>query len=575
MDKLNRRHRLLRIVLYSISTAMLVQSFLEFHIRNTNDLIFFILMVFTGVFMGTMGINIGKGYIELTDAISAFIFISFGREIATVFVLIYWVITAVVDEKLLKHHREKSRRFFTLAMFTIATYITSTVMNFITYFTYQNKALNIFTLSFWFVGIYLIVNIVIFKIDHSIESGRVFKFGRESRIFLFINFMVSVLLTTILNIVGKAAGILGSVLVLANIIIIHYCFYIYRKLSIRNEAIKGLLKTTCDIVKYGDFRDKCKHLLISLNELIPYSMCAIYTFDIDTDSVSYPVAYYSKNPIDIGELGFFLTSDAVTAKIVREGKIYVCHDIKKDKKVNITGKLSEAFHVLVIVPIVIADRIEGLILIGGDDELVEFAYNGIEDMLNILSNQMALAIENNTFYRNFKNKAEIDPLTKLYNRRVFNREVENLIKTNTNFSLVIYDLDDFKQINDSYGHLIGDEVLENVSDVIIKSIRKTDVPCRYGGEEIAIIFKDLSKEDAFIISERIRQSIESTPTNSGIGEIYVTISGGIASFPEDGITKEDIIGNADKVLYSECKRKGKNKVYVYRDIERQRHAAPR
>ncbi|SKA95309.1 diguanylate cyclase with GAF sensor [Caloramator quimbayensis] len=435
-------------------------------------------------------------------------------------------------------------------------------------FTYDYKILNIILISIGFVGIFLLINLTIIKIDISIEEGKYYRFDKDSSEFLIINLIVSILLTALLCIVHEASGIIGTALVLFNILITHYCLYIYRKLFDRNEAIKSLLKVTCDIVKYGDFRDKCKHLLVSLNELIPYTLCAIYTFDINNDNISYPVAYNSKDIIDIGDLGFNLTEDSITLKIVRQGKIYVCKDIKKDKKVRIEGRLLEIVNSMVLVPIVIGENVEGLILIGGDQELLDFTYKGIEDILSILSNQMALAIENDIFYRGIKNKAEVDSLTKLYNRRVFNREIEKLIKTNTNFSLVIYDIDNFKQINDTYGHLIGDEVLERISGVILKSIRKTDVACRYGGEEIVIIFKDLGKEDALIISERIRQSIESTIIHSGAADISVTVSGGVASFPEDGPHKEDIVGNADKVLYSECKLKGKNKVFAYGRTEK-------
>jgi len=205
-------------------------------------------------------------------------------------------------------------------------------------------------------------------------------------------------------------------------------------------------------------------------------------------------------------------------------------------------------------------------MIGGDEKLINFTTAGIDDMLKILSNQMALAIENDGIYRDMMNKADIDPLTKLYNRRVLDREVQSLINTNTPFSLVMYDIDDFKIVNDSYGHLAGDEVLKEIADIIKRSIRKTDVPCRYGGEEIVIVFKDLKKDDAYIISERIRKNIELTSTIWSGGQIFVTVSGGVSAYPEDGKTKDEIIKTADEILYTQCKRKGKNRVFASRII---------
>ncbi|MCX7885259.1 MAG: sensor domain-containing diguanylate cyclase [Caloramator sp.] len=555
--------QIFRVILLMIAIPVIFESLLTLNINNPKDVALFLLTLIVAAIISTMGIKIGKMYVELDDAIFAFVFFNFGIESAIIFMFACWFLTYLINEKVYLRHKEISKHITNLSMFTISTYVASQIMNYFINYAYDYVALNIVLISIGFIGIFLLINMLIIKIDLSIEEGKYYKFDRDSKEFLFINFIISTLLTTLLCIVHESSGIIGTIMVLFNILITHYCLYIYRKLFDRNEAIKSLLKITCDIVKYGDFRDKCKHLLISLNDLIPYTLCAIYTFDINNDTISYPVAYNSMDTIDIGDLGFYLTGDSITMEIVKEGKIYVSKDIKKDKKVRIYGRLAEIVNSMLFVPIVIGEKVEGLILIGGNQELLDFTYKGIEDILSILSNQMALAIENDVVYRGIKNKAEIDSLTKLYNRRVFNREIDNLIKSNTKFSLVIYDIDNFKQINDTYGHLIGDEVLEGISRIILKSIRKTDVACRYGGEEIVIIFKDLGKEDAYIISERIRKSIESTVIHTGNVDISVTVSGGVASFPEDGQQKEDIVGNADKVLYTECKNKGKNKVFAY------------
>jgi diguanylate cyclase (GGDEF)-like protein len=262
-----------------------------------------------------------------------------------------------------------------------------------------------------------------------------------------------------------------------------------------------------------------------------------------------------------------LSSEAVTIKTIKSGKLYISKDIKKDKNVRFEGKIAGVIESAIIVPVLIEQRMVGAIFIGGDRTLVNFTANGIDDILHILSNQMALAIENDGIYRDMKNKADVDPLTKLYNRRVLDREIQNLINSNTQFSLVIYDIDDIKKVNDGYGHLAGDEVLKMISDVVKRSIRKTDVPCRYGGEEIVIIFKDLSKDDAYVISERIRKNVEMTSTIWSGGNIFVTVSGGVSSYPADGKTKDDIVRIADEILYSQCKRKGKNKVCAYQFLE--------
>jgi diguanylate cyclase (GGDEF)-like protein len=559
MKSINKKYYAFVIPKLFITALILINSTLKFQINSTG-LKLFIFTVLACTIMQIVPINVGKLSIDLTDAVTAFIYLSIGTSSAIIFSFINWVIITLIEEYILEKHKDWSKKLGNLSISIIPTYAAASLMG---NFKYNSNAV---FLCAGFVVTFLIVNIALIKIELSLQDNQYFKLGKEGEKLLYTNLSVSIVLASILCMVYSARGIFGSTLVLLDLIIIHYCFHIYRKLQIESEAVKALLKITNSIVKYGDFREKCKHLVKSLNELIPYTIGAIYTFDMENDNFSYPVAFNSVKPIDIGELGLNLESSAVTIKVIKEEKIYISKDIRKDKRIKIDGKLVNYMEALVLVPIIIEEKSVGVILIGGDQELVKFLSNGVGDLLNILSNQMALAIENDGFYREIKNKAEVDHLTKLYNRRVFDREVDNLITSKIPFSLVMYDLDDFKSINDSYGHLAGDEVLESISDIIIKSVRKTDVPCRYGGEEIAILFKDLCKDDAYIISERIREKIESTSMLSTDGkEIYVTVSGGISEFPVDGITKEEIIGNADRVLYDECKKKGKNRVFTYKE----------
>lgn len=562
--KIKRQH-FFEMGMLIISIPILLRSIFNFNISSFKDAVLFVLVLVVNILISLKGIKVGEMYVDLSDATLAFIFFKFNMVHAMLFQFLSWIITVFIDEKIYMRHKNILRHLTNISMFTVSLYMTSEVMNYFLYYTNGQKILNIIFVSIGFVGIFLLFNTMIIIIDISLQVGRYFSFDKEARKFLLINLMISVLLTAILCIVNEASGMLGTVLMLINILITHYCIYIYKRLYERNESVKSLFKITCDIVKYGDFIDKCRYMLESLKDLIPYTLCAIYTFNLKSDNISYPVVYNSKNTIDIGDLGLLLTDNSIISKIVKNGKIYICKDIKKDNYTYMEGDLSEIVSTLIFVPIVINNNVEGLILIGGSKELIDFTNKGIDEFLSILSNQMALAIENDTVYKSIKNKAEIDTLTKLYNRRVFNREIQSLIKTNTTFSIAIFDIDNFKRINDTYGHLVGDEVLECVSAIIQKSIRKTDVACRYGGEEIVIIFKDLAKEDAYIISDRIRKNIENTVIHTGVADISVTVSGGISSFPEDGFLQENIVDNADKVLYSECKLKGKNKVFVYRN----------
>ncbi len=168
-----------------------------------------------------------------------------------------------------------------------------------------------------------------------------------------------------------------------------------------------------------------------------------------------------------------------------------------------------------------------------------------------------------------------DPLTGLLNRReFFNRAAEALKQAaahNQCIHLLIMDLDDFKKINDTYGHSIGDEVLEHTSKIIRSSVKERDIVARIGGEELVVVSISEQLEDGFIIAERIRTRISQTPVASSKGKIKVTVSIGVASicFRRDtDIEKEAIeqmlqkyINIADEKMY-EAKRSGKNRTAV-------------
>jgi len=116
------------------------------------------------------------------------------------------------------------------------------------------------------------------------------------------------------------------------------------------------------------------------------------------------------------------------------------------------------------------------------------------------------------------------------------------------------DIDNFKAFNDTYGHQAGDSILREISGKFRDISRKIDIIARYGGEEFGITLPMTKKEEALVLAERIRKAVEIS-----LGLKNITISIGVASFPEDGEKKEDIISSADRALY-QAKRSGKNKI---------------
>jgi diguanylate cyclase (GGDEF)-like protein len=159
----------------------------------------------------------------------------------------------------------------------------------------------------------------------------------------------------------------------------------------------------------------------------------------------------------------------------------------------------------------------------------------------------------------FTLESQTDALTGLMNRRSLDDYLELWMAQKTNFSIILLDLDYFKNVNDSYGHLMGDEVLKFLARVMIKELRPEDVCCRYGGEEFVILLPRLNLDLAYKVAERIRLQMELSASPLGIP---VTLSLGIAAFPETADEPTLLFERVDQALY-QAKQNGRNQTVIY------------
>jgi diguanylate cyclase (GGDEF)-like protein len=159
--------------------------------------------------------------------------------------------------------------------------------------------------------------------------------------------------------------------------------------------------------------------------------------------------------------------------------------------------------------------------------------------------------------------AMTDPLTKILNRRgfflKFNEEIERSSRYKHAISIAMVDVDHFKSFNDMEGHVFGDEALKKVASILISKLRKTDVLARYGGEEFVLMMPETNIQSAAEICERLRASVEATTFQGQNGAAYLTISIGIAAYPGQGETTQELIKAADGALY-QAKEFGRNRV---------------
>jgi len=202
---------------------------------------------------------------------------------------------------------------------------------------------------------------------------------------------------------------------------------------------------------------------------------------------------------------------------------------------------------------------------------------GLFNIINVLFTLLYMSFRNlvqNEFLRKeLKDQSEMDGLTGTYNRRFFNKyldieirrlnsEIKYHVNTEVNFGIAMLDIDNFKKINDEFGHLIGDNVLTDIVRIIKTALFERDILCRYGGEEFVILFTSTSREGAVKAIEKIRKLVDGNYfyLDENNPKKHLTISIGFATFSEQSDIYK-LLELADKRLYK-AKQSGKNRVII-------------
>ncbi len=247
-------------------------------------------------------------------------------------------------------------------------------------------------------------------------------------------------------------------------------------------------------------------------------------------------------------------------------------ELKEMAKLKAVYKRLQKDNIEIIVPLRFKYQINGILCIAKKEKGFGSRYTDDEiRYIDIIAGFASVAIENARLYE----MATLDRKTGLYNHGFFqNRLVEEMERAErykSDLTLMILDVDHFKQINDTHGHMKGDEVLVQIARTLREQIRTYDIPARFGGEEFMIILPETDSEKALIVAERLRRSIEKINYKSSRGNFNVTASIGVTSYVHSSDLTEDIfIERSDQALYR-AKEKGRNQVVRYDDIAEKAH----
>lgn len=227
----------------------------------------------------------------------------------------------------------------------------------------------------------------------------------------------------------------------------------------------------------------------------------------------------------------------------------------------------EGLQSMLVLPLIVSDKPIGTFIVA-HRRPNQFAAERRE-MLEVVANQVAVTLQNASFYAQMEEMATTDGLTGLANHRTFQTRLDETIarhrRQNRKFCLLLTDIDHFKPVNDTHGHTVGDEVLRQVSRCFEANLRETDLPCRYGGEEFAIILDDTELEGARVIANRVREEVAKLAFTSDVGGFSCTISMGLTEWPSDAEHKQHLIELADQALYV-SKDGGRNRVTAHQEL---------
>ncbi len=225
----------------------------------------------------------------------------------------------------------------------------------------------------------------------------------------------------------------------------------------------------------------------------------------------------------------------------------------------------EGFVFLAAIPLLSNQRPIGLLFLASRvSREMDFDFAAL---LSLVGNHVSHIIDKIKLFQETKRLSVTDGLTGLYNSRYFYKfldlEISRTKRYGSSFSLMLFDIDNFKRLNDTYGHQAGDEVLQELARIFKSVSRETDIVVRYGGEEFVIILPNTAEEEAIALADRVLHAVQETRIAISAAEkVSITVSGGVASFPQNASTAKGLLNAADSAMYA-AKTAGKNTIICY------------
>ncbi len=358
-------------------------------------------------------------------------------------------------------------------------------------------------------------------------------------------------------------------------------FHLFRRVIAAQKRAQELLQTQTQNTEISSRFSETMHAAKSRDEsykiirsygstILRGTGCALYVYNNSRDQLELATNWGEENEPQISER---FRPDECWA--LRRGRIYTGSEV--EGQVNCTHHLSDHPRNYICLPITAAGQTSGLLYVYTE----KFEHDALDELIQqavMFADQLSLALLNLALSERLQQQAIRDSLTGLFNRRVLdemlNREFARADRNNYQLSFLMLDIDHFKKLNDTHGHVFGDQVIKKVADLLSSKARQTDTVCRYGGEEFLVIFANCDLEHAAIKAEKIRLAVNALKLgDTGHGAVSISISIGIACYPDSADNKEAVIKLADEALYR-AKRNGRDQVCVYEEMPNEPEEIP-
>ncbi len=326
-----------------------------------------------------------------------------------------------------------------------------------------------------------------------------------------------------------------------------------------NRTWRALYEIGRLFLESSSVEDSARKFIAVVSELLAAPFVTLYLRQQDTGA--FQIAASVGEPIRLMEQEGE-AEGGIAAWIAQQARpLYVPRTSAEPRLIRHTSK--RIFASLIGAPLSVRGRVEGVLLVAHptpgyfDEHHVEQAVSA--------ANQFAQVIEVSRLTRSVGLLALTDGLTGMFNRRYLevrlDEEIHRSQRYGKRFSLILVDVDHFKQINDTWGHATGDMVLQEVSRRLAENLRETEMVFRYGGEEFCILLPETSLQHAVAVAQRLREAVENRPftTADGTTAFQVTLSAGVAEYPSHGSEKKALLAAADHALYL-AKQRGRNRV---------------